>query len=197
MWICKSHVKKSSLHNLSMINSYACFGIFQFLLLIPVEILRWIIILLAGSASACFVALNLRSYMAGSDLSLMVVAAFFLQMALAIFIKVWFFAWSHAVWPAAVSRSKTNVFNLFVGHLIRHSWSGICLEDELSCVWDYSLGCICNLVKSLQSRNGGKNFKKRQQCLWWVVVFFVSVSATPTLAEGRTKSLDFPCFNLV
>ncbi|KAB1217814.1 hypothetical protein CJ030_MR3G014776 [Morella rubra] len=63
----------------------------SFLLLIPVEILRWIIIILAGAASACFVALNLRSYTEGSNLPLMVVAAFFLQMALAIFIKVWFF----------------------------------------------------------------------------------------------------------
>ncbi|XP_022765095.1 protein YIPF1 homolog isoform X2 [Durio zibethinus] len=63
-----------------------------FLLLIPVEILRWIIILIAGTASACFVALNLRSYIEGAnDLTMMVVAAFLLQMALAIFIKVWFF----------------------------------------------------------------------------------------------------------
>ncbi|KAF5453604.1 hypothetical protein F2P56_028496 [Juglans regia] len=67
------------------------FVVSSFLLLIPVELLRWIIIILAGSSSACFVALNLRSYIEGSDLSLMVVAAFFLQMALAIFIKVWFF----------------------------------------------------------------------------------------------------------
>uniref|UniRef100_A0A2N9FED9 Protein YIP n=1 Tax=Fagus sylvatica TaxID=28930 RepID=A0A2N9FED9_FAGSY len=63
----------------------------SFLLLIPIEFLRWIIIILAGSASACFVAFNLKSYIEGSDLSLMVVAAFLLQMALAIFIKVWFF----------------------------------------------------------------------------------------------------------
>ncbi|XP_022746639.1 protein YIPF1 homolog [Durio zibethinus] len=61
------------------------------ILLIPVEILRWIIILIAGTASACFVALNLRSYIEGNDLPMMVVASFLLQMALAIFIKVWFF----------------------------------------------------------------------------------------------------------
>ncbi|KAG2730375.1 hypothetical protein I3760_01G289200 [Carya illinoinensis] len=71
--------------------SLSVFVLASFLLLIPVEFLRWIIIILAGTASACFVALNLRSYTAGSDLSLMVVAAFFLQLALAIFIKVWFF----------------------------------------------------------------------------------------------------------
>ncbi|MBA0692521.1 hypothetical protein Goari_010075 [Gossypium aridum] len=64
----------------------------KLLLLIPVEILRWIIILIAGSASSCFVALNLKSYIEGAnDLKMMVVAAFLLQMALAIFIKVWFF----------------------------------------------------------------------------------------------------------
>ncbi|XP_022960487.1 protein YIPF1 homolog isoform X1 [Cucurbita moschata] len=63
----------------------------SFLLLIPVEFLRWFIILLSGAASASFVTLNLRSYIEGNNLSVMVVAAFFLQMALAIFIKVWFF----------------------------------------------------------------------------------------------------------
>ncbi|GLT43812.1 hypothetical protein SLA2020_177420 [Shorea laevis] len=62
-----------------------------FLLLIPVEILRWIIILLAGTASSSFVALNLKSYMEAGDLTIMAVASFFLQLALAIFIKVWFF----------------------------------------------------------------------------------------------------------
>ncbi|XP_059459114.1 uncharacterized protein LOC132188617 [Corylus avellana] len=71
--------------------SLSVFVLASFLLLIPVEILRWIIILLTGSASACFVALNLRSYIEGNDLSLIAIAAFFLQMALAIFIKVWFF----------------------------------------------------------------------------------------------------------
>ncbi|GMI90295.1 hypothetical protein like AT2G39805 [Hibiscus trionum] len=64
-----------------------------FLLVIPIEILRWIIILVAGTASSCFVALNLRTYIEGTnDLTVMVVAAFLLQMALAIFIKAWFFA---------------------------------------------------------------------------------------------------------
>ncbi|MFQ6647896.1 hypothetical protein Gotur_021554 [Gossypium turneri] len=59
-----------------------------FLLLIPVEILRWIIILVAGTASSCFVTLNLTSYIGGSnDLRIMMIAAFLLQMALAIFIK--------------------------------------------------------------------------------------------------------------
>lgn len=64
---------------------------FQFLLLIPVEFLRWVIIILTGAASASFVATNLKSYIEGSDLTIVVVAAFFLQLALAIFIKVWFF----------------------------------------------------------------------------------------------------------
>ncbi|KAK8334290.1 hypothetical protein V6Z12_A10G260100 [Gossypium hirsutum] len=59
-----------------------------FLLLIPVELLRWIIILITGTASSCFVALNLRSYIeGGNDLTIIVIAAFLLQMALSIFIK--------------------------------------------------------------------------------------------------------------
>ncbi|GAV70311.1 Yip1 domain-containing protein [Cephalotus follicularis] len=64
----------------------------SFLLLIPFEPLRWIIILVAGTASSCFVAVNLRSYVEGNDLTVAVIASFLLQMALAIFIKVWFFA---------------------------------------------------------------------------------------------------------
>ncbi|KAF3433641.1 hypothetical protein FNV43_RR24744 [Rhamnella rubrinervis] len=59
----------------------------SFLLLIPVEILRWFIIILTGAASACFVSVNLKSYIEGSDLTVVVVAAFFLQLALAVFIK--------------------------------------------------------------------------------------------------------------
>ncbi|KAJ0259504.1 Protein YIP [Hirschfeldia incana] len=61
-------------------------------LLIPVEFLRWVIILSAGSTSSCFVALNLRSYLEGSnDLTVVMAAAFGLQMVLSVFIKVWFF----------------------------------------------------------------------------------------------------------
>ncbi|KAF5733842.1 hypothetical protein HS088_TW16G00283 [Tripterygium wilfordii] len=63
----------------------------SFLLVIPFEFLRWIIILVAGTASACFVTLNLRSYMESNDLTVVVIASFFLQLALAIFIKAWFF----------------------------------------------------------------------------------------------------------
>ncbi|KAI4299515.1 hypothetical protein L6164_032968 [Bauhinia variegata] len=64
----------------------------SFLLLIPVGLLRWIIILLVGTASASFVSLNLKAYVDNNDLSMLVIAAFLLQMALAIFIKVWFFS---------------------------------------------------------------------------------------------------------
>jgi hypothetical protein len=63
----------------------------SFLLLIPVEILRWILILAAGIASSCFVCLNLRSYINGNDVAVAIIAAFLLQVALSIFIKVWFF----------------------------------------------------------------------------------------------------------
>ncbi|CAN6471607.1 unnamed protein product [Victoria cruziana] len=61
------------------------------LLVIPVEFLRWIIILLTGAASACFVTLNIRSYIEGNDLTLLVISSLVLQFALAIFIKVYFF----------------------------------------------------------------------------------------------------------
>jgi hypothetical protein len=64
---------------------------FQFLLVIPVEVLRWIIILAAGIDSGMFVATNLKTLVEPNDLTIMVVAAFFLQLALAIFFKVWFF----------------------------------------------------------------------------------------------------------
>ncbi|PON37368.1 Yip1 domain containing protein [Parasponia andersonii] len=67
------------------------FVLASFLLVIPVEFLRWMIILLTGAASACFVGSNLKSYVEGSDLTIVVVAAFTLQLALAVFIKVWFF----------------------------------------------------------------------------------------------------------
>ncbi|GAB2210951.1 hypothetical protein Droror1_Dr00016241 [Drosera rotundifolia] len=61
------------------------------LLLIPVEILRWLIILIAGGASACFVSLNLKSYLEGSDLSVIVITAFILQLGFAVLIKILFF----------------------------------------------------------------------------------------------------------
>ncbi|KAL9271263.1 YIPF1-like protein [Drosera capensis] len=61
------------------------------LLLIPVEILRWLIILIAGGASACFVSLNLKSYLEGSDLSVIVITAFILQLGFAVLMKILFF----------------------------------------------------------------------------------------------------------
>lgn len=61
----------------------------SFLLLIPVEFVRWVIIIATGAASAGFVASNLSKR--GIDLVLLLAAAFVLQFALAVFIKVWFF----------------------------------------------------------------------------------------------------------
>lgn len=63
----------------------------QILLIIPSEFIRWTIILVSGAASASFVSLNLRSYIERNDATVVLVAAFFLQMALAVFIKMWFF----------------------------------------------------------------------------------------------------------
>ncbi|XAR66235.1 hypothetical protein NMG60_11012390 [Bertholletia excelsa] len=62
------------------------------LLVIPVEFLRWIIIIITGAASASFVSLNLRSYIGVNDHTMVLVAAFVLQMGLALFFKLWFFA---------------------------------------------------------------------------------------------------------
>lgn len=62
------------------------------LLVIPVALLRWIIILIAGASSASFIAMNFKAYLMGDDLMVVVVSAFLLQFALAIFIKVFFFA---------------------------------------------------------------------------------------------------------
>ncbi|KAJ6432597.1 hypothetical protein OIU84_019772 [Salix udensis] len=63
----------------------------SFLLVIPFEVLRWIIVLAAGIDSGMFVASNLKTLDEGNDLAITVVAAFLLQLALAIFFKAWFF----------------------------------------------------------------------------------------------------------
>uniref|UniRef100_A0A1D1ZBA1 Protein YIP n=1 Tax=Anthurium amnicola TaxID=1678845 RepID=A0A1D1ZBA1_9ARAE len=62
------------------------------LLVVPVEVFRWIIIILSGFASAYFLSSNLRSYTEGNDLMVLVVSVFLLQCFLAILIKVLFFA---------------------------------------------------------------------------------------------------------
>ncbi|XP_051123067.1 uncharacterized protein LOC127245943 [Andrographis paniculata] len=64
----------------------------SFLLVIPLEFLRWIVIVIAGAASATFVGVNLRSYVQTNDIMIVAVSAFVLQMGLAIFVKMWFFA---------------------------------------------------------------------------------------------------------
>ncbi|KAH6777652.1 Integral membrane Yip1 family protein [Perilla frutescens var. hirtella] len=63
----------------------------SFLLLIPLEFLRWTVILIAGAASASFISLNLKNYIQTTDLTIVVISAFVLQMGLSIFIKMWFF----------------------------------------------------------------------------------------------------------
>lgn len=68
------------------------FFLFQVLLLIPVEFLRWSIIALAGGASSWFIALNLKECTEGADVMLLIASAAVLQFALALFIKVFFFA---------------------------------------------------------------------------------------------------------
>nr|GMD57470.1 protein YIPF1 homolog isoform X1 [Ipomoea batatas] len=63
----------------------------SFLLIIPVEFIKWIVILLTGAMSGAFVTLNLKSFVQTNDLAIVPIAAFVLQMGLAIFIKMWFF----------------------------------------------------------------------------------------------------------
>ncbi|CAN0909570.1 Protein YIPF1 homolog [Linum grandiflorum] len=84
--------------NASLIRFWCMWGYSLFIfvlcsvpLLIPVEFLRWLIILAAGVESACFVTANLKTFVQGADLNIVLVASFLLQLALAIFIKVWFF----------------------------------------------------------------------------------------------------------
>lgn len=70
---------------------FGCRFIWQFLLIIPVEFIKWIVILLTGAMSGAFVTLNLKSFVQTNDLAIVPIAAFVLQMGLAIFIKMWFF----------------------------------------------------------------------------------------------------------
>uniref|UniRef100_A0A804Q351 Protein YIP n=1 Tax=Zea mays TaxID=4577 RepID=A0A804Q351_MAIZE len=62
------------------------------LLLIPVGFLQWVIIALAGGASSWFITLNLKECTEGADLMVLMASASVLQFALALFIKVYFFA---------------------------------------------------------------------------------------------------------
>ncbi|URE13274.1 Yip1 domain [Musa troglodytarum] len=61
------------------------------LLVVPVELFRWIIIILAGTASSWFIAVNLKACTQSSDLMILIVGAMVLQFALALFIKMFFF----------------------------------------------------------------------------------------------------------
>ncbi|KAE9451423.1 hypothetical protein C3L33_16660, partial [Rhododendron williamsianum] len=72
--------------------SLSIFVLSSVLLIIPVEFIRWTVIIITGAASASFVTLNLKSYVEGNDITVVLVAAFILQLGLAIFIKMWFFA---------------------------------------------------------------------------------------------------------
>lgn len=72
--------------------SLLIFILTSILLVIPVEFLRWAFILTSGATSASFVAFNLRSYIEANDQTIVTTSAFFLQMGLAIFIKMWFFS---------------------------------------------------------------------------------------------------------
>ncbi|THU51796.1 hypothetical protein C4D60_Mb06t34800 [Musa balbisiana] len=63
----------------------------KLLLVVPVELFRWIIIIVAGTASSWFIAVNLKAYTQSGDLMILIVGAMVLQFALALFIKMFFF----------------------------------------------------------------------------------------------------------
>ncbi|XP_074324526.1 uncharacterized protein LOC141661417 [Apium graveolens] len=84
--------------NVSLVRFWCMWGysLFVFipsslLLVIPVEFIRWTIIMIAGAASSSFVTLNLRSC-TQNDLAVVLAAACVLQYGLAFVIKMWFFA---------------------------------------------------------------------------------------------------------
>ncbi|KAL1809033.1 hypothetical protein ACET3Z_026023 [Daucus carota] len=84
--------------NVSLVRFWCMWGysLFVFipsslLLVIPVEFIRWTIIVIAGAASSSFVTLNLRSC-TQNDLPVVLAAACVLQYGLAFVIKMWFFA---------------------------------------------------------------------------------------------------------
>uniref|UniRef100_A0A0E0HFG8 Pentatricopeptide repeat-containing protein n=1 Tax=Oryza nivara TaxID=4536 RepID=A0A0E0HFG8_ORYNI len=65
---------------------------FRVVVLIPVEFLRWVIIILLGGASSWVISLNLKECTEGADMMVLIASAAVLQFAVALFIKVFFFA---------------------------------------------------------------------------------------------------------
>ncbi|ERN08052.1 hypothetical protein AMTR_s00012p00263140 [Amborella trichopoda] len=72
--------------------SLSVFLLSSLLMIVPTEIFRWLVIIITGSVSACFVALNMKFYTEGRNLAVVVISSFLLQIALALFIKICFFA---------------------------------------------------------------------------------------------------------
>ncbi|KAJ3668924.1 hypothetical protein LUZ60_010874 [Juncus effusus] len=62
------------------------------LMVVPFELFRWIMIMIAGGASSWFVSSNLKAYVEGTEMMALVVSALLLHFTLALFIKVFFFA---------------------------------------------------------------------------------------------------------
>uniref|UniRef100_A0A0E0HFH0 DYW domain-containing protein n=1 Tax=Oryza nivara TaxID=4536 RepID=A0A0E0HFH0_ORYNI len=69
-----------------------CTSQIQVVVLIPVEFLRWVIIILLGGASSWVISLNLKECTEGADMMVLIASAAVLQFAVALFIKVFFFA---------------------------------------------------------------------------------------------------------
>ncbi|WOL14977.1 hypothetical protein Cni_G23758 [Canna indica] len=86
-------------HSASLIRLWCMWGysLFVFLptcllLVVPMAVFQWIITILSGAVSSWFVTLNLKAYAQASDMMVLLVSAMVLQFALALFIKIFFFA---------------------------------------------------------------------------------------------------------
>lgn len=109
------------------------FCLVQVLLLIPVEFLRWVIIALAGGASSWFVALNLKECTEGADLMVLLASASVLQFALALFIKVFFFAWGFHVDFAKVCLRFLHPSTCLPWHCLTEALDSLFLAGDLMC----------------------------------------------------------------
>ena len=115
------------------------FCLVKVLLLIPVEFLRWVIIALAGGASSWFIALNLKECTEGADLMVLMASASVLQFALALFIKVFFFAWGLLVDFAKVCLFLTPQYPPSLPLL---NW-GFGFWKRKSCFWQVTWCALC------------------------------------------------------
>lgn len=134
------------------------FFLVKVLLLIPVEFLRWVIIALAGGASSWFIALNLKECTQGADLMVLMASASVLQFALALFIKVFFFAWGCLL----ILQRSASLFLTpqYPPSLPLLNW-GFGTEKKNLCFWQVTW---CALCPRLVLENIFRKGRGRQTC---------------------------------